>query len=64
MKKIKSITILLVILSFFGCKNETKDVNTETSRSDNEIKENMKKKEVVYQVFTSLFGNTNTTNKP
>ncbi|WP_282030485.1 alpha-amylase family glycosyl hydrolase [Winogradskyella eximia] len=64
MKKIKSITILLVILSFFGCKNETKDVNTETSRSDNEIKENMKKKEVVYQVFTRLFGNTNTTNKP
>ena len=64
MKLIKNITLLLIIFSCFGCKNETKDVNTETSLSDNEIKQNMKKKEVVYQVFTRLFGNTNTTNKP
>ena len=28
------------------------------------IKNEIKKKEVVYQVFTRLFGNTNTTNKP
>jgi len=30
----------------------------------NDIEKNIKKKEVVYQVFTRLFGNTNTTNKP
>ena len=59
MKKIKSITIVLVVLSIFGCKNENKaPINQE------EIKIQMKKKEVVYQVFTRLFGNTNTTNKP
>jgi glycosidase len=28
------------------------------------VKQKMKKKEVVYQVFTRLFGNTNTNNKP
>ncbi|NRD21791.1 alpha amylase C-terminal domain-containing protein [Winogradskyella litoriviva] len=59
MKKIKSITILLVVLSYFGCKNETKE-----PIQKQEIKTQMKKKEVVYQVFTRLFGNTNTTNKP
>ena len=59
MKKIKSITIVLVVLSIFGCKNENKaPINQE------EIKTQMKKKEVVYQVFTRLFGNTNTTNEP
>jgi len=64
MNLIKKITILLVIFSFLGCKNETKDVDTAPSLSTTEIKQNMKKKEVVYQVFTRLFGNTNTTNKP
>ncbi|PTM04636.1 MAG: alpha-amylase, partial [Bacteroidetes bacterium] len=43
-----------------GCKNETKETTVQTQ----EIKTEMKKKEVVYQVFTRLFGNTNTTNKP
>ena len=64
MNLIKKITILLVIFSFLGCNNETKDVDTAPSLSTTEIKQNMKKKEVVYQVFTRLFGNTNTTNKP
>ncbi|WP_179004624.1 alpha-amylase family protein [Winogradskyella forsetii] len=64
MKTIKNSFILLVLLSFLGCKNETQKTVTEDGPSDNEIKENMKKKEVVYQVFTRLFGNTNTTNKP
>ena len=59
MKLIKNITLLMIIFSCFGCKNETKDpINKQ------EIKAQMKKKEVVYQVFTRLFGNTNTTNKP
>ncbi|NRD19238.1 alpha-amylase [Winogradskyella eckloniae] len=64
MKGIKKITILIVIFSFLGCKNDTKDNATVPSYSTTEIKQNMKKKEVVYQVFTRLFGNTNTTNKP
>ena len=64
MKNIKIITTLLIVLSLFGCKNETKEADIEHSRNDSETKENMKKKEVVYQVFTRLFGNTNTTNKP
>ncbi|MUU78748.1 alpha-amylase family glycosyl hydrolase [Winogradskyella endarachnes] len=64
MNLIKNITILFVIFSFLGCKNETKDVDTAPSHSATEIKQNMKKKKVVYQVFTRLFGNTNTTNKP
>lgn len=64
MKIIKSITISLIVLSFFGCKNENKDLDIERSPKDATIEETMKKKEVVYQVFTRLFGNTNTTNTP
>lgn len=47
-----------VIIAFSACspdKKETKPMDQKT------IKEN---KEVIYQVFTRLFGNTNTTNKP
>jgi len=44
---------------FFGCKSEKKP-----AQEMNDIEKNIKKKEVVYQVFTRLFGNTNTTNKP
>lgn len=49
--------ILYVLFSivFSGCKNENKP-----AKEMNEIKQ----KKVVYQVFTRLFGNTNTTNKP
>jgi glycosidase len=42
-----------------GCKKDIKE-----SLKTVETKSEMKKKEVVYQVFTRLFGNTNTTNKP
>lgn len=52
--------LILVFALFMGCKNETKETTVQTQ----EIKTEMKKKEVVYQVFTRLFGNTNTTNKP
>lgn len=55
--------LILVFAMFMGCINESKETVTELSRSE-EIKSEMKKKEVVYQVFTRLFGNTNTTNKP
>jgi len=53
------ILIALVFTVFVGCKNEVKE-----SPKSEVIKTEMKKKEVVYQVFTRLFGNTNTTNKP
>ncbi len=46
-----------------ACKNDPKDTTIATAKTE-EIKSEMKKKEVVYQVFTRLFGNTNTTNKP
>ncbi|WP_047416752.1 alpha-amylase family glycosyl hydrolase [Cellulophaga sp. Hel_I_12] len=49
--------VLILILSLVACKQETK----EESKMNKTIPK--KKKEVVYQVFTRLFGNTNTTNK-
>lgn len=51
--------ILIVLTVFVGCKEEVKELP-----KTQEIKTQMKKKVVVYQVFTRLFGNTNTTNKP
>jgi len=57
MKKIYSALAVVVLISMASCetnKNEEKKV----------IQEKDKKKAVVYQVFTRLFGNTNTTNKP
>ncbi|WP_299120237.1 alpha-amylase family glycosyl hydrolase [uncultured Winogradskyella sp.] len=57
-KRIKVLSFIVITI-FLGCKNESKEiVKPET------IKSEMKKKEVVYQVFTRLFGNTNTNNKP
>ncbi|SDS22808.1 alpha-amylase family glycosyl hydrolase [Winogradskyella sediminis] len=53
------ILIPLVFTVFVSCKNDIKELP-----KTKEIKTQMKKKEVVYQVFTRLFGNTNTTNKP
>ncbi|WP_400076441.1 alpha-amylase family glycosyl hydrolase [Winogradskyella sp. R77965] len=52
------IFLALVLALFMGCKNEVKE-----EFIPKENKTQMKKKEVVYQVFTRLFGNTNTTNK-
>ncbi len=58
MKSAKYIVIALMVIGL-GCKEGKKGIK-ETS---DEIPM-AKKKLVVYQVFTRLFGNTNTTNKP
>ncbi len=54
MKRILKITLVLSIL--LGCQTEQK--------VEENPMEDKKQKQVVYQVFTRLFGNTNTTNKP
>jgi len=59
MNRIKLSLILMVVSFFLACKDEPKPVAEQTM-----IKSELKKKEVVYQVFTRLFGNTNTINKP
>ena len=48
----------MVTLLLFACKYEPQSEIYEPAATE------MKKKEVVYQVFTRLFGNTNSTNKP
>ncbi len=54
-----NLSILLVVSSFFfACKDEPKPEGEQTMTTLE-----VKKKQVVYQVFTRLFGNTNTTNK-
>ncbi len=53
MKKPHPYILLAIFIFLVGCEDEIE-----------EMQENPKKKEVVYQVFTRLFGNTNTTNKP
>ncbi len=55
MKTNRFITFLVVLGAVSSCKQETYQKQVELP---------MKKKAVVYQVFTRLFGNTNTTNKP
>ncbi|RUA14607.1 MAG: alpha-amylase [Flavobacteriia bacterium] len=55
MKTIRLITVLMVLGALYSCKERTGHRPTEPS---------MKKKIVVYQVFTRLFGNTKTINKP
>ena len=53
----KSIISALIVLVLWSCSSE--------KGSDRKMNSNQKnKKIVVYQVFTRLFGNTNTTNKP
>lgn len=54
----KTIILISIVASIitFGCKKESKKEMVE--------KTSLNKKQVVYQVFTRLFGNTNTTNKP
>ena len=59
--RIKSIRIACICLALFAtvsCKQEDKEP------IEKELTMKTKKKEVIYQVFTRLFGNTNTTNKP
>ncbi|MCL6296376.1 alpha-amylase family glycosyl hydrolase [Jejuia spongiicola] len=50
--------IILIFLISFGCKKEANSTPESISN-----KKELKSKKVVYQVFTRLFGNTNTTNK-
>jgi len=50
-------SIFAALIIFASCKQE----KVEEKES---MKVDKKHKEVVYQVFTRLFGNTNTTNKP
>lgn len=59
MNKINIFVVLSVIALTMSCKQDHK---AETSQS--KITQPMTKKTVVYQVFTRLFGNTNTSNKP
>ena len=63
MKNIKYGIIILLVLGFLGCENNFKKESLSKTSIEDYQKE-VKKKYVVYQVFTRLFGNTNTTNKP
>ncbi|UCD60007.1 MAG: alpha-amylase family protein [Flavobacteriaceae bacterium] len=53
------IFVLLSCFVFMGCVEEKERTNIKKMNSINQSN-----KKVVYQVFTRLFGNTNTTNKP
>ena len=58
MKKITIVAGISAVLLATACKTKDLKMNTEQKESVS------KKKEVVYQVFTRLFGNKNTNNKP
>ena len=58
MKKVSTVVGISILLLVSGCK--TKDLKMNTVQKETVSP----KKEVVYQVFTRLFGNKNTTNKP
>ena len=58
MKKLSIVVGISMLLLVSGCK--TKDLKMNTVQEETVSP----KKEVVYQVFTRLFGNKNTTNKP
>ena len=54
----RTISLMIIgILAFSACK-------TEPENQEESMATDIKKKEVIYQVFTRLFGNTNSTNKP
>ncbi|TDD95254.1 alpha-amylase family protein [Flavobacterium cellulosilyticum] len=57
-KKITTVAGLSILLLATACKTTISKMNTEKKETGSE------KKIVVYQVFTRLFGNKNTTNKP
>ncbi len=59
MHKSNIFVVLIVIAVIFGCNQNKKEQPIKTKES-----KTMTNKTVVYQVFTRLFGNTNTTNKP
>ena len=57
-KKITIVASISVLLLAAACKTSAIKMKTDKKEAVNQ------NKEVVYQVFTRLFGNTNTTNKP
>ncbi|TXE09171.1 alpha-amylase [Gelidibacter salicanalis] len=59
MNSVKLLISILFIALSFGCREQTIQ-----KKEPNVNMPEVKNKEVVYQVFTRLFGNTNTTNKP
>lgn len=59
MKRQSAYMLALFFVVSMGCKKEAKPVARSLAN-----KKQIKSKKVVYQVFTRLFGNTNTTNKP
>ena len=63
MKYYQLVIFAISIFSVMGCKSDVKQEKSETIKTEH-LKNSMKKKAVIYQVFTRLFGNTNTTNKP
>jgi glycosidase len=63
MKHFKKIILTFTILGVLACKNDPKPEQPTDTQTQELIKP-MKHKEVVYQVFTRLFGNTNSNNKP
>ncbi|APY08042.1 alpha-amylase [Winogradskyella sp. J14-2] len=63
MKTKTTYIIAFLLLTILACKDETKERTTLTDKTEEKMPK-IKKKEVVYQVFTRLFGNTNTNNKP
>ncbi|SDB65547.1 Glycosidase [Flavobacteriaceae bacterium MAR_2010_188] len=60
MKMRVKLFILSIALIFVSCKSKP----TTEPQEHRMVKNYSEKKQVVYQVFTRLFGNTNTTNKP
>ena len=61
--RFKYFILLIIIGSVFNCSNPKNNARKPLSVKSISMKKT-KKKEVVYQVFTRLFGNTNTTNRP
>jgi glycosidase len=59
MNKTNIFVVLIIIAAIFGCNQNSKEQPIKIKEQ-----EKMPQKTVVYQVFTRLFGNTNTTNKP
>ena len=61
----KQIPVLLFVFALIlGCKNDNPEARKPIKQTQTITTPEMKHKDVVYQVFTRLFGNTNTTNKP
>ena len=64
--RLPAILICVITSSLFvvACQTEPEAPMTTTPLKSNDTKIDTAEKLVIYQVFTRLFGNTNTTNKP